>query len=407
MTGAGETLSAISSDVVARGLTTRRVLPALIAASVAAFAAFLLLSAFGDDWRSGADGGAHALSVAGTGFRAVAALDAAARGAPGTPGSVSRDLRTSARASFLVLTPNAGTSPAAVKSLLAARGGRPTLIVLGKWLTQPIAEHRGWVRAVIGTPGTAALPLGDLLKSAAVAQRAAKRGEVLRFVGRGFEVASPATVQTIAGKGLMPLLVTGSGAVVLGRLPGDAPVFVLADPDLIDNAGVRTLAGARAAIGLLDQLPRQHAVTFDVTLNGFERSRNLLRLAFTPPFLPATLCLALAAGLAALHALARFGSVEPPARALAWGSAALVDNAADLVRQARREPEIARRYADQMREAAVPRGLGEAARDTFLAHAPSGRDWPRLALAAGDATTPAEALAAARALHAWRGRVTG
>ncbi len=55
-----------------------RILLMLIGAGAFAFAALLLLSAFGDNWRSGADGGAHALSTAGTGFRAFAALDRAA-----------------------------------------------------------------------------------------------------------------------------------------------------------------------------------------------------------------------------------------------------------------------------------------------------------------------------------------
>lgn len=383
-----------------------RILLVFIGAGASAFVALLLLSAFGDDWRSGANGGAHALSTAGTGFRAFAALDRAARGGGEfAPGGVSRDARTTARADFVVLTPNPGVDAGRLKSVLAARDGRPTLIVLSKWSTIPIPEHRGWVRATMGAPWAAAMPLGDLLPKAVVTQRAAKPREQLTFIGRELTLPAPATLQSIAGAGLVPLLAAADGRIVLGHLPGDAPVFVLADPDIIDNAAMRTLAGARAAVAVMDQLPRQGAVTFDVTLNGFERSRNLLRLALTPPFLPATLCLVAAALLAGGLALVRFGSAEPPPRAFAWGSRALIDNAVDLVRQARREPAIARRYADLMRDAAIPRGLAPAERDAFLAHVPGGRDWPDLALAASDAINPSEALDAARALHAWRGSI--
>lgn len=384
----------------------RRILMMLVGAGVFAFAAFLLLSAFGDDFRSGADGGGHALSPAATGFAAIAALDQAARGGEGEAApAISRDARTTANAWFVVLTPDGNLSPERIKSVLSARQRRPTLIVLDKWQTAQLPEHRGWVRQSQTVPWIVGQQLGKLLPGVTVTEHPAKPGERLTWIGRPFTVAAPKLLQSIAARGLAPMLVARDNSVVLGRLPGDAPVFVLADPDLLDNQAMRTLDGARAGVALLDQLPRQGPVTFDVTLNGYERSRNLLRLVLTPPFLPATLCLFAAALLAGGHALARFGQAEPPPRAFAWGSRALVDNAADLVRQAKREPAAARRYADMMMDAAMPRGLTPSGRDAFLGKAPGGGDWPDLALAASDSLTPAEALAAARALYSWKQRI--
>ncbi|MDP8913529.1 MAG: hypothetical protein M3N39_08140, partial [Pseudomonadota bacterium] len=51
-----------------------RLVAALIAAGIAAFAAFMLLAAYAGDFRSGRDGRAHALSVAAVGFKGVVDL---------------------------------------------------------------------------------------------------------------------------------------------------------------------------------------------------------------------------------------------------------------------------------------------------------------------------------------------
>ena len=87
---------------------------------------------------------------------------------------------------------------------------------------------------------------------------------------------------------------------MLGKL-GNGPLFVLADPDLLNNHGMADARRAAAALALLDWLNSTdaEAVHFDVTLNGLGNSKSPLKLAFDPPFLAVTLALVAALLLAA------------------------------------------------------------------------------------------------------------
>ena len=389
---------------------------AVAAAAAIAFAAYLALAAFGDEWRSGHDGGAHALSVSGTGFSGIVELLGAAR--PGPP-RIARDPFAVARAPLLVVTPPVFGGN--LRGLLDKRDDQLTLVVAPKWNTVADPTHPGWVRAagLIGPFAGAALsalgksddslfqvkvtvsgksqkPKDETSADEAARQQAfttnvrnAHPGERLRWPDRDLDLPAPRKLQTVASTLLEPLLVTRGGGIVLGKLK-DRPVFVLADPDLIDNQALATLTGAQNAVALFDQLPSGEQAVFDVTLNGYERSPNLLRLALTPPFLPATLCLLAAALLALALAAARFGPRTAASRAFAYGSRALIDNAADLIAQARREGRFAGRYAAIVRDRILARGLVPDA------------EFDRLAEVAARAVTGADGLAAARALHRWK-----
>lgn len=377
-----------------RPLIARAGIAVAVAAAIA-FAAFLALGAFADEWRSGRDGGAHALSVAGTGFSGIVELLGAAR--PG-PHRIARDPFAVAAAPLLVVTPPVFGGN--LQEMIRKRDDRPTLIVVGKWSTAPDPAHSGWVRAtgLIGPFASIALSgldqRTDAEKKASAEHfttsvRDVHAGERLVWADGNLDLPSPRKLQTVDSTLLEPLLVARGGGIVLGKLR-DKPMYVLADPDLIDNQALATLTGARNAVALFDQLPGGDQAVFDVTMNGYERSPNLLKLALTPPFLPATLCLLAAALLALALAAARFGPKASVARAFAYGSRALIDNAADLIAQARREGRFAARYATLARDRVTARGLVPDA------------DFDQLSGIAAQATTGADGLVAARALNQWK-----
>jgi len=131
-------------------------------------------------------------------------------------------------------------------------------------------------------------------------------------------------------------------------------------------------------VAVLDTIPTgrlkagEHpAVLFDVTLNGFERTRSLFKLAFEPPFVAATLCGFFALLLAGWGAYNRFGAARRQGREFALGKRALVDNQAGLIRMARREPRMARPYVQLVRDQVAhaigaPRDLAPEALDAFI-----------------------------------------
>ena len=131
---------------------------------------------------------------------------------------------------------------------------------------------------------------------------------------------------------LEPMITDLGGRTILGKVKG-RNLYILSEPDLINNHGMGDERQARAALALLDDLNSTGAssVLFDVTANGLGRSLSPLKLAFDPPFLAVTLTIFAAMLLAAWQAAVRFGPVERRARAIAFGKAALVDNSAALI----------------------------------------------------------------------------
>lgn len=191
-------------------------------------------------------------------------------------------------------------------------------------------------------------------------------------------------------------------------------VFLLSDPDLVNTQGLKSLATARVAVGLISDLRvGQGPVLFDVTLDGYGRGQSLLKLAFEPPFLAATLCLAAVALLMGLHAVNRFGAPRESGRALALGKEALAESSAGLIRMARRETHMAAGYLDlcraQVAEALGAERLSAADLDALLDRQGERIGAGRLSDIAAETRAPkdrAALLAAAVRLYQWRVEMT-
>jgi hypothetical protein len=227
--------------------------------------------------------------------------------------------------------------------------------VLPKWAVVGEQFHQGWVRKVRTLdPGAVKHVLSTLAKDARISADKNRTTTRMHAEYPRFEEVVPGgwvtleNLQTISGKSLEPDIVDDKGRAVLAQLRG-TQIYVLSDPDLLNNQGIHDRATAHLALALLDRLRvGDQKLTFDVTLNGFRRSPDLFRAAFSPPFLGATLCAILAAVFIAFHALSRFGSPKERERVFAFGKRALADNTAAVIHLMRREPGMAPRYAQAM-----------------------------------------------------------
>lgn len=398
------------SDLAIRGVRGEGAFrPAVIilvtAIGILAFAGMLILGAYAPDLRSGRNGGAHALSNAATGFSAIVQL---AR-ATGRNPQVVRNLQLLDTEDLVVLTPEMGSTD--LSPALNMRRTRPTLVVLPKWRTVADPVRSGWVRSAgLKHPFEvfAVLAPNYPLK----VERRRGGGLPLRtlqdYAPAELRFTAPGPLQTVTGEGWVPIVTDSAGRLVVAR-HGQDPFYVLADPDLLSNRAMADRSRAAAALALLDHLNSTGAksVVFDVTLNGLGQTRSPLRLMFDPPFLAATLAIAAALLLAGLQAIARFGPARRPERAIAFGKAALIDNAASLVRQARREAALGGRYAEMIREKAVtvfgvPAKLRDGAVDDYLDKLDGRGRFSELAAAAAKARRREDLLAAAQALHQWQ-----
>jgi hypothetical protein len=399
-----------------RAAFSPRVMIALVLVGVFAFSAFTVLSVYAPDLRTGDDGGAHALSKSAVGFAgAVRMLQA-----EGVPVVVSRSplFKASSGTAVRVLTPPESFDADDLKPYSRAT---PLLIVLPKWDVIPDPRHKGWVRR-LDAPGASAGPLRVAMavsKKTLLTRGGGPPAKALRGAGGLFD---PATflpldnideLQTLAGAEWRPQLVTEDGRIVLASWR-DTQLMVLADPDLLNTRGLRSLNNARAGMAILNALRGEDGVAFDVTLNGFARPRSVMRLLFEPPMLGATLCLVAAALLMGLHAAVRFGPAATAGRAFALGKRALIDNSADLIRAARKEHELAPAYAALI-EARTAKAAGEreglAGDRTERMRRLEGRRAPTdtldaLKAAAEAARTRGDTLGVAAKLFHWKSEMT-
>ncbi|WP_165187593.1 hypothetical protein [Caulobacter soli] len=345
-------------------LFSPKVVLGMIVAGVFAFSAFVVLSTYAPDLQSGDNGRAHALSKSAIGYGGMVRL---LRGLD-EPVIVSRRDLGRDEPALIIFAPESNVSRDAY--VKAAHLSSRTLVILPKWTGALDPRHPGWVgdlRPVVPRN------LAGLLKAIGVATASTtidKGAAPQKLVGAPggpaeglvLETGPIRNLQTLSGPGLAPVLTDARGRIVLARrMPTET--YILADPDLVNTMGLKDIRTARAGVAILRALRDDKSglyrrdtgrtIAFDVTLNGFSRSRSVLKLAFEAPFVGATLCLVAAALLMGVHAAARFRAVRRGERAWALGKDALIDNSAGLIRMARREPALAPRYAELQRAAAI------------------------------------------------------
>ncbi len=299
------------------------------------------------------NGGAHA---AARGLNGYAAFYRILEGA-GYEVALGRDEAALKKPGLLVLTPPQDAKGEDIAKIVGAhRQVGPVLLITPKWLAYPaMPQQKGMQKGFTNLSGVHAPEwkgfLDDVTVTIAPATPTASDD-----LGHRVALPFPKQVMSGAGEHLVDWVCDGNGRILaaqVGREDDDAGdmLVVVFEPDLADNAGMarRENAALMAAI-VEDLIPTgDRHITFDVTLNGLGRSPNLLTLAFTPPYLAATLCLLLAALVAGWRAFHRFGPPLAEARALAFGKAALAENAAGLIRRTGRLHLLPTPYAEATR----------------------------------------------------------
>ncbi|CDX61172.1 conserved hypothetical protein [Mesorhizobium plurifarium] len=401
-------MSAATTEAVQEPFS-RRTLFWGIFASLLAAAGFFLLSTYAPDFRQ-PEGGATPFSKGGTGYAGLVEWLKLTNGQAPPMERGEKDLASPLASTFLlVVTIAPGSDPAALDRLIKARSGKDTLFVLPKWQTFPLLGHDGWETKIERLPNSV---VNDWLGRIAKAKLGEARNTLSQINIAGRMVAAPDELQWVADD--HPLIAAGDGRAILTELDNE-PFYILTDPDFINNAGLKDEQTAAAALDMIAMIePAKGAVMFDLTLHGIGQKYDLAKLLVEPPFLALTLSVLVAAALAFLHGLGRFGPPREEGRAIAFGKRALVDTTAMLLRRAGRLQGLGDRYAALMRQRAAallgaPHGLqGEAldrwldSRDKSEAHGFTTRF-----KAVNDSNSLAAMHEAAEKLHDWTARRLG
>lgn len=385
----------------------------VIVAGLLAFAGFLFLTAYAPKWDRGGGGGTNVLSKSAVGFSGLFALETKWNGDAAV---LIEEKDAWYSKGLLIVTLGVETNAKTFEELVRIRRtsqmeDATTLYILPKWEVGPDLKRRGWVMQVGTLPTEPAQALLDKLGDVKLASGTVPKGARIGGLDDDIDLPAPVNMRWLS-EGVVPIISDGNGRTVLGRVDvkDGSDAFILADPDLLSNHGLKTREGAAAAIAIVEALrpDDEGEIAFDTVLAGFGDTRNLLQLMFEPPFLAFTLALIAAAILVGLHALGRFGPPAIEGRAIPFGKRALADNVATLITRAGREDRLGDRYVVVVRDAAgAALGAGALAPDaleTWLGSLPGG--FTDLAYAARNAPDAASMQGAAAALFQWKKDVT-
>ena len=394
-----------------------RTVAIMVLGGVLAFLGFLFLMAYAPQIKARGNSGAQPMSKSAIGFYGLYKLSETT----GRLTDLGTDQAHWAATGFVIVTIQPETDVERLKALVAMRRSvedSKTLYILPKYLTLPSFTKSGWVQNMGTLPPEWSKELLEVFGRISFAEEKSPKGNrILGVEGEemeGVDIAAPSATLHYISKGMKPVLVDSGGDVVLGRtdLNNGAADYILADPDILSNQGLKSPAGARAALAIVDALRHdtKDSVAFDMVLNA-SGTRNLLQLMFEPPFLALTIAVLAAALLVGIHVFGRFGPAIPEPRAIPFGKRALADNAAVLIARAGAVKRLGDRYVAMIRESAATAlgagALDAQAQEQWLANLPStpGADFATLATKARAAPNSDAMRSAARALHDWRNEV--
>jgi hypothetical protein len=268
----------------------------------------------------------------------------------------------------------------AQKGLATLLEAKTVMLVLPKWRGTPSDKHAGWIGYAELVPELAA----DQILNLAVAQ-----AEIARLTTAGtwsknelgHEPSLVSPVQVIRGGQLRPIVADGDDVLVGELADRGRKLWILADPDAIENHGIGEGDNAAFAVALVNALRGgEGGVIFDETVHGYvARPANPLRLMFQFPFIVVTLQGLMAIALLLWATLGRFGAPETAPPVLSAGKQGLVENAAKLLGFAGYHRRMVRRYVqstlrDVARQLHAPRDLSESALLDWLQRVGRARD---------------------------------
>src|SRR5688572_15008855 len=161
----------------------------------------MLLLAFGDRIGSGTSGRANALSVSAVGYKGLVDLTGRLRHA-----YLVRSPDDYDAANLLVVALEPQSRRVDLERLLEARGNRPTLIILPKWMTQPDPERRGWVRAVFPGMGASAAAAMNWPVQVQIVERPSRPNALGTGPLAGLTLNVPRSAQAISGADVRALV---------------------------------------------------------------------------------------------------------------------------------------------------------------------------------------------------------
>ncbi len=154
--------------------------------------------------------------------------------------------------------------------------------------------------------------------------------------------------QLLRSTKLKPIVSSAEG-ILLGSIKrGRSTIYVLSDPDLLNNHGLDNGNNGALTLGIINRLRGDGGVAVDFGIYRNISAKSMWRRLVEPPLLGTCLLLLCSLALLMWHASTRFGQpmLAPPP--LARGKLALIANSAALFQTPEHSHDLLARYLDQL-----------------------------------------------------------
>ncbi len=264
---------------------------------------------------------------------------------------------------LVVAEPAQSTPAQQLGSLLSAH---TVLLVLPKWAGAPSLTRAGWIDNVrLLSDSVPAGVMRDLVPGVQIV-----RDPPLRPWSRNDLGIVPVIVDTpqlIKSNRLRPVVGSDSGMLIGELRSGRRRIWILSDPDVMDNRGIADPDNAAFSVAMIDALRSADGnVVFDEVVHGLlEQPGSAFRILFEFPFVMATIQGAIAIALLLWATVPRFGAPQSPPPPLRSGKGSLIVSTAKLFDRLRHSGIIVQRYVratilEVARQLHAPAGLSEA-----------------------------------------------
>tara|TARA_R110002096_G_scaffold408075_1_gene606982 strand:- start:94120 stop:95388 length:1269 start_codon:yes stop_codon:yes gene_type:complete len=203
------------------------------------------------------------------------------------------------------------------------------LLVLPKWQGEPDEDDPTKLASVELLDTDDVLDALVLLDEQAVLNRPRRLGKLHE---QQFVTAVPSLVapQLLRSSLIEPLVATDEG-ILFGKFV-DEEIYVLSDPDILNNHGLDNGQNALLVAQIIDYARSGRSVVVDETLHGYLRKPSMWRALFEMPFVLVTIQVFLCVILLVWSGTARFGNPLRKRPIMAQGTDFLIGNTARLMR---------------------------------------------------------------------------
>lgn len=319
---------------------------------------------------------------------------------------------------LLIMEPVVDSDTEAKLRAMVREAQGQVVLVLPKWDGDRDHTRPSWIKKAHWRGKTSANDVLQALNLDAKLVPAGAAAWRLSAEWPGQERPLIARPQVATGSDLEPLISRGAGSLVSWASFEGRDIYLVSDPDLLNNAGLHRGNNANVVLTLLEQASTDGSFIIDETLHGYTTPPSVFRQLFEFPLVLALAQAVVVMGLLFWAGMRRFGAPTPAPVGLGRGRAVLIENTANLLQFGGHSAYTLRRYWDDvLREVRhvlhCPKDLAGEKLHAWLDRVAGTRGvdvsvtalHDRIRRASLEKASGTERLHAARAVHAWREQI--